>query len=92
MCVEQDLSAVQAMSSVLCCGPVFDTNGLNDDGYVYSWLDTLLSSDDEKVERAVPCRVLCACDVCPVFVNFLGGTDHTYFCNIWGLLSFDYLC
>ena len=46
---EQELSAVQAMSAVLCCGPVFDSNGLSDDGYIYQWLDTLLSSHDEKV-------------------------------------------
>lgn len=37
------------MSAVLCCGPVFDVNGFNDDGYIYHWLDTLLSSNDEKV-------------------------------------------
>ena len=46
---EQELSAVRAMSAVLCCGPVFDNNGFNDDGYIYHWLDTLLSSSDEKV-------------------------------------------
>ncbi|XP_041356858.1 protein furry-like isoform X3 [Gigantopelta aegis] len=46
---EQELSAVQAMSAVLCCGPVFDSNGLGDDGYIYHWLDTLLSSHDEKI-------------------------------------------
>ncbi|XP_076468272.1 protein furry-like isoform X4 [Babylonia areolata] len=46
---EQELSAVRAMSAVLCCGPVFDKNGFNDDGYIYHWLDTLLSSSDEKI-------------------------------------------
>ncbi|XP_070197468.1 protein furry-like isoform X3 [Littorina saxatilis] len=46
---EQELSAVRAMSAVLCCGPVFDMNGFNDDGYIYHWLDTLLSSSDEKI-------------------------------------------
>ena len=48
---EQELSAVRAMSAVLCCGPVFDVNGFNDDGYIYHWLDTLLSSSDEKVRK-----------------------------------------
>ncbi|XP_059157209.1 protein furry homolog isoform X2 [Physella acuta] len=46
---EQEFSAVQAMSAVLCCGKVFDPNGLNDNGYIYHWLDTLLSSQDEKI-------------------------------------------
>ncbi|XP_012945432.1 protein furry homolog isoform X2 [Aplysia californica] len=46
---EQELSAARAMSAVLCCGKVFDANGLNDDGYIYHWLDTLLSSHDDKI-------------------------------------------
>ena len=48
-CTELELAAVRAMSAVVCCGPVFDSNGLNDDGYIYHWLDTLLSSHDERV-------------------------------------------
>ncbi|XP_063413170.1 protein furry-like isoform X1 [Mytilus trossulus] len=48
-CTELELSAVRAMSAVLCCGPVFDTNGLNDDGYIYQWLDMLLSSHDDRI-------------------------------------------
>ncbi|KAK7496521.1 hypothetical protein BaRGS_00012173, partial [Batillaria attramentaria] len=50
---EQELSAVRAMSAVLCCGPVFDMNGFNDDGYIYHWLDTLLSSSDEKMRQKI---------------------------------------
>ncbi|GFR96359.1 furry [Elysia marginata] len=50
---EQELSAVRAMSAVLCCGKVFDSNGLNDDGYIYHWLDTLLGSQDEKVKGSL---------------------------------------
>ena len=48
-CTELELAAVRAMSAVVCCGPVFDPNGLNDDGYIYHWLDTLLSSHDDRV-------------------------------------------
>ncbi|WAQ97896.1 FRYL-like protein [Mya arenaria] len=48
-CTELELAAVRAMSAVVCCGPVFDTNGLNDDGYIYNWLDTLLSSHDDRI-------------------------------------------
>ncbi|XP_052278154.1 protein furry-like isoform X3 [Dreissena polymorpha] len=47
-CTELELTAVRAMSAVVCCGPVFDTNGLNDDGYIFNWLDTLLSSHDDR--------------------------------------------
>ncbi|KAL4229825.1 hypothetical protein ACF0H5_010217 [Mactra antiquata] len=47
-CTELELAAVRAMSAVVCCGPVFDVNGLNDDGYIYHWLDTLLSSHDDR--------------------------------------------
>ncbi|XP_053400043.1 protein furry-like isoform X2 [Mercenaria mercenaria] len=47
-CTELELAAVRAMSAVVCCGPVFDTNGINDDGYIYHWLDTLLSSHDDR--------------------------------------------
>ncbi len=37
------------MAAVISCGPAFDVNGLNDDGYVYSWLNTLLGAHEEKV-------------------------------------------
>jgi len=52
-CTELELSAVRAMSAVLCCGPVFDPNGLNDDGYIYQWLDMLLSSHDDRVSYPI---------------------------------------
>lgn len=40
------------MSAVLCCGPVFDPNGLNDDGYIYKWAHMLLSSHEDRVGHA----------------------------------------
>ncbi|XP_064619246.1 protein furry-like isoform X4 [Lineus longissimus] len=48
-CTELELSAIQAMGAVLCCGAAFDPSGLTEENYVYSWLDTLLESHDEKV-------------------------------------------
>ncbi|XP_037930850.1 protein furry isoform X3 [Teleopsis dalmanni] len=42
-------SALQAMSALLCCGHVFSTPYLSDDGVIYKWLDMLLSSKDEKI-------------------------------------------
>lgn len=43
------LSAPQAMSAVLCCGPVFDNVGLSPDGYLYKWLDNILACQDHRV-------------------------------------------
>lgn len=39
----------QAMSAVLCCGPVFDNVGLSPDGYLYKWLDNILACQDLRV-------------------------------------------
>ncbi|XP_078324713.1 protein furry-like isoform X3 [Crassostrea virginica] len=48
-----ELSAVRAMSAVLCCGPVFDPNGLNDDGYIYKWAHMLLSSHEDRIKEQI---------------------------------------
>uniref|UniRef100_A0A182QIV4 Cell morphogenesis protein N-terminal domain-containing protein n=1 Tax=Anopheles farauti TaxID=69004 RepID=A0A182QIV4_9DIPT len=42
-------SALQAISAVLCCGPCFDPGHLAEDGAIYSWLDMLMISKDEKI-------------------------------------------
>ncbi|EFX69867.1 hypothetical protein DAPPUDRAFT_113271 [Daphnia pulex] len=48
---ELELTTVEAMSSVLCCGPCFNSQGLTEDNHsdVYSWLDILLASKNDKV-------------------------------------------
>lgn len=43
----------QAMSAVLCCGPVADNVGLSSDGYLYKWLDNILDSQDKKVREVI---------------------------------------
>ena len=48
-CSELQLSALQAMSALLCCGPCFNPQGLAEDGVLYPWLDMLLASHDDKV-------------------------------------------
>lgn len=48
-----ELATVSAMSAVLCCGPIFDPNGLNEDGYIYSWLDSLLSCEDLEMKEQI---------------------------------------
>ncbi|XP_045105728.1 protein furry-like isoform X4 [Portunus trituberculatus] len=50
---EFELCAVQAASSVLCCGPAFDPQLLADEAPVYQWLDALLGSHDEKVKKKI---------------------------------------
>ncbi|XP_030386037.1 protein furry isoform X4 [Scaptodrosophila lebanonensis] len=42
-------SALQAMSALLCCGHIFYTPHLQDEGIIYKWLDMLLTSKDEKI-------------------------------------------
>lgn len=49
-CSELQLSALQAMSGLLCCGPCFNTQSLSEEGSIlYQWLDLLLASREEKV-------------------------------------------
>ncbi|KAF5278115.1 hypothetical protein FQR65_LT03631 [Abscondita terminalis] len=43
------LTALQAMSALLCCGPCFDPQGLAEDGPFYHWLDVMFESLEEKV-------------------------------------------
>lgn len=45
--VELQFVSLQAMSSLLCCGPCFDS--LTEESPYYPWLDALLNSSDEKV-------------------------------------------
>ncbi|XP_030765953.1 protein furry isoform X3 [Sitophilus oryzae] len=46
---ELQFASLQAMSSLLCCGPCFD--GLTEESPYYLWLDGLLNSTDEKVYK-----------------------------------------
>ncbi|XP_016844243.1 protein furry isoform X3 [Nasonia vitripennis] len=49
-CSELQLSALQAMSGLLCCGPCFNTQSLSEEGSIlYQWLDLLLASREEKI-------------------------------------------
>ncbi|RWS23768.1 protein furry-like protein, partial [Leptotrombidium deliense] len=41
--------ALQSMSAVLCCGPVFDPNCLLEDSSIYDWLYNLLDSKEERI-------------------------------------------
>ena len=47
---ELQFAALQAMSTVLCCGPCFDTKHLVEDGPLYQWLNFLLNTPEDKVD------------------------------------------
>ena len=44
-----DVIHYQAMSALLCCGPVFDPQGLAAESYLYQWLQNMLHSNEPKV-------------------------------------------
>ena len=53
-CTELQLSALQAMSGLLCCGSCFNPQSLSEEGAIlYQWLDLLLASKDEKVSLQI---------------------------------------
>ncbi|XP_035429340.2 protein furry isoform X5 [Spodoptera frugiperda] len=44
-----NLSALKAMSAVVCCGRCFDPSALAEDGSLYPWLREMLSSPNDKI-------------------------------------------
>ncbi|KAI1301913.1 Protein furry -like protein-like [Halotydeus destructor] len=46
---EFEFVALKAMSSVLCCGPVFDAQILAEDSNLYHWIEALVGSKDERL-------------------------------------------
>ncbi|CAG4984451.1 unnamed protein product [Parnassius apollo] len=44
-----NLSALRAMSALVCCGPCFAPTALAEDGSLYPWLSEMLSSTNDKV-------------------------------------------
>lgn len=48
-CSDVEYQALQAMTTVLCCGPTFEAQILSDDSSIYTWLDTLLGTNEEKI-------------------------------------------
>lgn len=62
------------MCALLCCGPCFDTHYLSEDGLIYGWLDTLLTSKDDKVSAFArlnfqrKTRILCTLNTLYVYL------------------------
>ena len=42
-------NSLQAMSALLCCGPVFQSNGLATNSPLYRWLDNMLNCNETRV-------------------------------------------
>uniref|UniRef100_A0A672Q766 FRY microtubule binding protein n=1 Tax=Sinocyclocheilus grahami TaxID=75366 RepID=A0A672Q766_SINGR len=71
--------ALKAMSSVLCCGPVFDNVGLSPDGYLYKWLDNILGCQDLRVHQLGSEVVVLLLELNPDQVNlFNWAVDRCY--------------
>lgn len=56
-------NSLQAMSALLCCGPVFQANGLDKNSAIYRWLDNMLNCGEARVgwqcvRVCVSCSVL----------------------------------
>jgi len=43
-------NALQAMSALLCCGPVFHSRGLDKENSLYGWLENMLHSGEPRVQ------------------------------------------
>jgi hypothetical protein len=43
-------NSLQAMSALLCCGPVFQSNGLEPSSSLYRWLDNMLNCSEARVQ------------------------------------------
>ncbi|XP_062513570.1 protein furry homolog-like isoform X2 [Corticium candelabrum] len=50
-CDELQFTSLKAMSAVLCTGSVFEKSALEQQGYLYGWLDSLMDCPDEKVHK-----------------------------------------
>lgn len=50
-------NSLQAMSALLCSGPVFQSNGLEQSSPLYRWLDNMLNCSEARVRPVHP--ILC---------------------------------
>jgi len=52
-------NSLQAMSALLCCGPVFQANGLDKSSAIYRWLDNMLNCGEARVGWQSVCCLRC---------------------------------
>jgi len=76
------LAALQACAATLCCGVVYDPSGLNEKGYIYTWLYRLLTTRQPLVAiylflmrhvEDLCCLLLPACTMDPFLLDILYG-------------------
>ncbi|KAM9436964.1 LOW QUALITY PROTEIN: protein furry homolog [Salvelinus alpinus] len=79
--------SLKAMSSVLCCGPVFDNVGLSTDGYLYKWLDNILACHDIRVHRLGCEVVILLLELNPDQVNLFNWAVDRCFTGSYQLAS-----
>ena len=65
-------NSLQAMSALLCCGPVFQSNGLEPSSSLYRWLDNMLNCSEARVK---PHAVLHCAGVMCVSLSVAAGAD-----------------
>lgn len=58
-------NSLQAMSALLCCGPVFQANGLEQSSSLYRWLDNMLNFSEARVRPMRP-SVFVVYYTCPI--------------------------
>lgn len=46
-------NSLQAMSALLCCGPVFQADGLEQNSLLYRWLDNMLNCKEGRVRYTI---------------------------------------
>ena len=72
-------NSLQAMSALLCCGPVFQANGLDKSSAIYRWLDNMLNCGEARV--GWPCGCCLRCPELPVLVLHRCGLSAARPCN-----------
>ena len=51
-------NSLQAMSALLCCGPVFQADGLERNSLLYRWLDNMLNCKEGRVRHHSVSRLM----------------------------------
>ncbi|KAJ8737271.1 hypothetical protein PYW07_000542 [Mythimna separata] len=74
-----NLSALRAMSAVVCCGPCFAPSALAEDGSLYPWLSEMLSSPNDKIFELARETIVLLLDCNPDIGPLLDWTVDTCF-------------
>ncbi|EDV24409.1 uncharacterized protein TRIADDRAFT_56185 [Trichoplax adhaerens] len=71
------LSALEGMSAIACCGPVFDPKGIEENGYLYEWLDSIIECKSNRKIYGIGCRtvelLLAYNETCHYFLDWISN-------------------